>query len=69
VHVRISKVVLHRIALRANGGFTAPSVSIELKTMSQATTSWDRRAILAGLCYLAVPVAAPAFTQLPRLDS
>ena len=41
--------------------------------MSQATTSWDRRALLAlllaGLCYLAVPVAAPVFAQLPRLES
>jgi murein L,D-transpeptidase YafK len=73
VHVRISKVVLHRIAHRASGGFTTPSVSIELKPMSQATTSWGRRAILAlllaGLCYLAVPFAAPVFAQLPRLES
>ena len=41
--------------------------------MSQATTSWDRRALrallLAALCYLAVPVAAPVFAQLPRLES
>ena len=43
--------------------------------MSQATTSWDRRVAiaigaptLAGLCYLAAPLAAPAFAQLPRLE-
>jgi murein L,D-transpeptidase YafK len=75
VHIRISKV-LHRIALRAHGGFTAPSVSIELKTMAQATTSRAhgvaiaiRALVLAGLCYVAVPLAAPATAQLPRLES
>jgi murein L,D-transpeptidase YafK len=43
--------------------------------MSQATPSWGRgvaiaiRAlVLAGLCYVAVPLAAPALAQLPRLE-
>ena len=43
--------------------------------MSQATPSWGRHVaiairalVLAGVCYIAVPLAAPAVAQLPRLE-
>jgi len=68
LQIRITGVVLHLVQLRADGGFTATSVSIELMSMSHASCDrrWSLRALaLAGLCCLA---PAPAFAQLPRLE-